>query len=137
MKRSTFLLIVIVIVLFAGWLMLYAPGTTLAPTENVPTLIDTVTYLCDGDKTITASYYKGPEAPEPQQGEPPTPTGSVEVSLDGSTALTLQQTISASGIRYANEDESFVFWSKGKDALVMRDNAMDPTYTNCTAQDEN
>lgn len=98
------------------------------------TLIDTVSYICDEGKTITATYYDGPTMPTPAPGEPPVPTGSVDVVLDTSPTTTLMQTLSASGIRYANEDESLVFWSKGNEALVMRHNAMDLTYTNCTAQ---
>ncbi len=94
------------------------------------TPITTATYVCDAEKTIHATYYKGPDAPTPQAGEPPTPTGKVEVLLDG-TLQTLFQTISASGVRYANTDESLVFWSKGDEALVMRNNEMDLTYTNC------
>jgi membrane-bound inhibitor of C-type lysozyme len=58
----------------------------------------------------------------------------VEVSLNSAATTTLFQTISADGIRYANEDESLVFWSKGEEALVMRNNAMDPVYTDCIAQ---
>jgi membrane-bound inhibitor of C-type lysozyme len=56
-------------------------------------------------------------------------------------AITLMQTISADGARYSNGNpqissgqpgaESLVFWSKGNGALIMRDNEMDPTYTNC------
>lgn len=43
--------------------------------------------------------------------------------------MTLAQTISADGVRYANADESFVFWTKGNGAFVMEGN--DQTYANC------
>jgi membrane-bound inhibitor of C-type lysozyme len=36
--------------------------------------------------------------------------------------MTLAQTVSADGTRYANSDESFVFWSKGNGALVLENN---------------
>jgi membrane-bound inhibitor of C-type lysozyme len=107
----------------AAYLYLH-PGSTATPLASV-------TYSCDNDHTIAAVYYEGPVAQEPAPGEPPTPTGSVTVSLDDGPQMTLSQTLSASGIRYANTDESFVFWSKGDEALVMRNNEMDHTYTNC------
>lgn len=91
-----------------------------------------VTYSCDQDRTIDATYYSG-EARATAPGEMPQPGGSVVVSIDGAPAVTLKQTVSADGARYANADESLVFWNKGDQALIMRNNAMDLTYTNCTA----
>lgn len=89
-------------------------------------------YLCDNNKTITATYYEGPAVAQPQKDQPPIPTGSVAVSFDTDpTVYTLAQTLSADGARYANKDESLVFWSKGDGALVMRNNTMDHAYTNC------
>jgi hypothetical protein len=46
--------------------------------------------------------------------------------------LDLNQTISADGARYANSDESFVFWSKGDGALVLENN-VEKSYLGCTA----
>lgn len=96
--------------------------------------IATATYVCDGGKSITAAFYEGAKAPQPKPGEPPTPTGSVVVSFGEITNLKLMQTLSASGARYANSDESLVFWNKGDTALIMRNNAMDLTYKNCVAK---
>jgi membrane-bound inhibitor of C-type lysozyme len=90
-------------------------------------------YLCDAGRTIDAVYYEGPKQPAAAEGEMPHPSGKVSVSLDGGDALVLMQTISGSGIRYATADESLVFWSKGEEALIMRENVMDPAYTNCKA----
>ncbi|MFA5841737.1 MAG: MliC family protein [Candidatus Paceibacterota bacterium] len=116
---------------FVGWLLLRDVENIPLPTANIP--IATVLYLCDGEKTLSAAYYKGPEAPVPDPGEPPMPTGSIELSIDGQASSTLAQTISVSGIRYANPDESLVFWSKGDSVLIMRNNSMDLDYTNCVA----
>lgn len=99
-------------------------------TENDTDHIE-VTYQCDNNKLITALYSEGPILPAPEPGEPPLPTGSVGISLNGGPVVTLQQTISGSGVRYANTDESFVFWNKGNEALIMRNNTMDLEYTNC------
>jgi membrane-bound inhibitor of C-type lysozyme len=116
--------------------LIYKPSTKEAAEDAKPDarLIASVRYMCDGGKTITATYYKGEASEVPAPGNPPIPTGSVEVAMDSNESELLQQTISGSGIRYANEDESFVFWSKGDSALIMRNNSMDLNYTNCMAQ---
>lgn len=46
--------------------------------------------------------------------------------------LYLPQTISASGARYANSDQSFVFWNKGDTAFIEQNNVM--TFNNCAEQ---
>ena len=95
-----------------------------------PASIATASYLCDGGKTITASYYRGAAKPVPAPGQMPTPTGSVTLTLSDGRTMTLPQTISADGGRYANTDESFVFWGKGNSALVLEDGAS-KSYTGC------
>jgi membrane-bound inhibitor of C-type lysozyme len=100
-------------------------------------VIATVTYSCSGDKFIRAQYLEGDPAMPVSADKTPKPTGKVEVSLNGEASTTLGQTISADGARYANFDESFVFWSKGDTALIMHNNSMDQTYTNCVARQIN
>jgi len=98
------------------------------PSPDQP--INTILYACDAGKTITAVYYRGTSAPAPSPGQPPTPTGSVALTLSDGRIMTLPQTISADGTRYANVDESFVFWSKGNGALVLENNA-EKSYIGC------
>lgn len=134
-------IIIIIIIAFGVW-WFWGGGSSAQPTSGEQsqeqsvatprTPITTAVYACDGGKSITATYYNGPEAPTPQPGQPPQPTGSADVSLDGGATTTLAQTISADGARYASSDGSFVFWSKGDQALIMRDNSMDQDYQNCT-----
>ncbi len=141
-KTALSIAAIIVIILGVGAYMYFAPHAA-APEEadsgqdaaaaGDRTFLTAVTYSCDEGRTITASYYEGPEAPEAAPGEMPTPTGSVDVAIGDEATTTLSQTISADGIRYASADESLVFWSKGDSALVMRDNSMDLDYTNCEA----
>jgi hypothetical protein len=42
----------------------------------------------------------------------------------------LKQTLSADGARYANSDESLIFWNKGNGALVLED-GKEKDFTNC------
>jgi membrane-bound inhibitor of C-type lysozyme len=42
----------------------------------------------------------------------------VNLILSDGRSLTLSRTISGSGARYANSDESFIFWNKGNGAFI-------------------
>lgn len=78
----------------------------------------TVTYACDGGKQIQAGYM----------------TDMVHVRTSDGRELDLPQTRAASGTRYANTNESFVFWSKGNNAFVTetKDGTSTTTFDNCT-----
>lgn len=80
--------------------------------------ISEVKYSCAGDKTIDATYY----------------ADKVDLVLSDGRSMSLPQTMSGSGIRYANGDESFVFWSKGKTAFATEGEAEKPTYADCVEQ---
>jgi len=93
---------VFVILIAAGIWLLYANRTVvLQPSET-----KTISYLCEQGKTIEATYA----------------TSSVSLKLSDGRSMTLPQTSSASGIRYANADESLIFWSKGNGAFTMENN---------------
>lgn len=131
--QKKYIAIIIALLGVAAWIFIIAqskiqPSEVVAP---VNTLVSQVDYLCDSGKTINAKYYQGPKAPTPAPGERPTPTGSVEVVLSDGRQLTLSQTISASGVRYANSDESLIFWSKGNSVFVVENNI--ETYSGCIA----
>jgi len=94
-------------------------------------LVAQAVYDCESGKTIRAAFYKGEQiAVEP--GQPPVPTGSVKIVLSDGRSFDLPQTISADGGRYANGDESFVFWDKGDGAMVL-EGGVEKDYKNCTA----
>lgn len=94
-----------------------------------PSLVAQVAYICNGDKTIDAAFYKG-ESKSVEPGEPPIPSGNVKIVLSDGRSFSLPQTLSADGARYANSDESFVFWSKGNGALVLENN-VEKSYIGC------
>lgn len=93
-------------------------------------LLSEVFYQCSGGETINANYYKSPDTLKVEPGQPPIPTGSVDLVLSDGRHMTLKQTISADGARYANQDESFIFWGKGDGALVFEDNQQ-KSYIDC------
>jgi membrane-bound inhibitor of C-type lysozyme len=95
----------------AGTLIAFAGSVAVAND-----VIATVNYACADDKTIEATYY----------------ADKVDIVLGDGREMTLPQTMSGSGIRYANADESFVFWSKGNTAFATEGDTDEPTYADCT-----
>ncbi|MGE5261678.1 MAG: MliC family protein [Actinomycetota bacterium] len=79
------------------------------------TPVATATFNCKDGKSIAATFY----------------ADKVELKLSDGRSLTLPQAMSASGARYANKDESFVFWNKGNTAFVTEGPAGEETYSDC------
>jgi len=94
-------------------------------------LINHINYLCKDDKTVEAYFYQGPEVSS-LPGEPPVATGKAKIILSDGRNLVLNQSIAADGVRYTNEDESFIFWTKGPTALVLENNEQ-KNYQDCMA----
>jgi membrane-bound inhibitor of C-type lysozyme len=128
MKRSIiFVLLILVIACGAGlWCFRNKSNTN---SSVSPSLIAQVTYICNGGKTIDATFYQWQERPV-KPGQPPQHSGSVKLVLSDGRTFNLPQTISADGARYANSDESFVFWSKGNGAIVLQNN-IEKDYKGC------
>jgi membrane-bound inhibitor of C-type lysozyme len=123
MKKNLIFIFPIVIVLAGAGIWYVHDMENKNPSPLRPSsLIAHVTYICDGGKTIDATFYKGPPS-SVKPGERPEPLGRVKLVLSDGRNFELPQTISADGSRYANSDESFVFWSKGDYALVRENNA--------------
>ena len=72
--------------------------------------INSVKFVCANNKTITANFYKN----------------FVELKNKEWHTIYLPQTISADGGRYANADESIVFWNKGNTAFVTEGDPNNP-----------
>ena len=127
MKKN--LIFIFLIIIFAGTGIWYADNKGNKNLFLSPSPIAQVAYICNGDKTIDAAFYKG-EQKSVEPGEPPIPSGSVKIVLSDGRNFDLPQTISADGARYANSDESFIFWSKGNGALVLENN-VEKSYIGC------
>ena len=94
--------------------------------------VSTVRYACAQGRTLTTEYFTGPTRTAPSGA--PIPGGHVVLTLADDKKLTLPQTLSGSGIRYANPDESFVFWSKGDTAFVEEGANRAVTYADCVGR---
>ena len=106
--------------------VLLTAGAALA---QAPSPVATVQYSCAQGKSLAAEYFDGPTRTAPDGR--PIPGGRVILPLADGKKLTLPQTLSGSGIRYANEGETFVFWSKGDTAFVEEGPKQTLTYENC------
>ena len=93
---------------------LLAPGQAAAEEE-----IAKAYFACAANKSVTATFYPD----------------SVALKLSDGRDLTLPQVISGSGARYANADESFVFWNKGDTAFVTEGANGEQTYADCVSVD--
>lgn len=91
-----------------------ATRTAAAPAKTI-----NAKFTCDGGKTIDATFVN-------------TGKGSVKLVLSDGRSLTLPQAMSASGARYANKDESVVFWNKGNTAFI--DEGGKTTFQNCATR---
>lgn len=80
-------------------------------------VINAVTFRCGDNKSIRAVFFED----------------NVELALSDKRAMLLMHAISASGARYANSDESFIFWNKGKTAFVEEKGVM--TFKDCIEGD--
>lgn len=78
------------------------------------TIISSVTFNCADQKSIKAIFYKN----------------IVDITLSDGRSMTLPQVISASGARYANVFETFVFWNKGDTAFVNEEDKT--TFKDCS-----
>ncbi|HET9573708.1 MAG TPA: MliC family protein [Methyloceanibacter sp.] len=94
-----------------GVIVLAAPAYAATPTA-------VATFKCKDGKSIDASFY----------------ADKVDLKLSDGRSLSLPQVLSGSGARYANKDESFVFWNKGDTAFITEGASGEETYSDCVAK---
>jgi len=76
-------------------------------------------FACTGGKSIAATFVNGSKS-------------HVDLVLSDGRKLTLPQAMSGSGARYANADETFVFWNKGNTAFI--EERGKTTFDGCTTK---
>lgn len=94
-----------------GVIVLAAPAYATTPTA-------VAAFKCKDGKSIDASFY----------------ADKVDLKLSDGRSLSLPQVLSGSGARYANKDESFVFWNKGDTAFITEGASGEETYSDCVAK---
>lgn len=107
---------IVAVVLFVGvYYYGFYLGHQVSRTKILGVEVNRVIFHCEAGKSIQATFYER----------------GVKVGFPKEPESFLLQTISASGARYANLDESLVFWNKGNEVIIMRNNQMDSNFKNC------
>ena len=99
--KTKILFLVVIILVIAG-IVYYLKNTSIKATFN-----------CAEGKTIMAEFN----------------SEKVDLVLSDERKIELPQAVSASGARFANSDESFVFWNKGDTAFIEENGQT--TFTDC------
>jgi membrane-bound inhibitor of C-type lysozyme len=81
-------------------------------------VVGEATFECSGGKSIKATFY----------------SDKVDLVLSDGRSMTVPQAMSASGARYANADETFVFWNKGNTAFITEGANGAETYSDCVTK---
>ena len=112
-KKIVWLAAALVILLLGvrAYMLFFKPKPTTPATGA-----KTVTFACDAGKAITATFYL-------------TKDDHVDMKLSDGRNLSLPHALSGSGARYANADESIVFWNKGDTAFITEKDKT--TFANC------
>jgi membrane-bound inhibitor of C-type lysozyme len=130
---TIFLFIISASLLAGGWYMMLhkkaAPEVVPVPAyepkerKEVKEPTGKVLYGCLEKKSIQAEYTEAVSR-DSLSG------GSVYLKLSDGREMTFAQTGNRNGSRYANKDQSLVYWRKGNGAFLMEDDAK-MTYANC------
>ncbi len=124
---SKVILGVILIIIVFGLIYIFSDKTpsikVLSPVSGDSGQEKKVTFVCDAGKSIGATFYIGDDK-------------FVDLVLSDGRTLSVPRAVSASGARYANTDETFVFWNKGDTAFITEGENSKTTFSNCVLKNE-
>lgn len=106
--------IVVAGILIAAWYAITQSGNSDTADTSSGDVI-TAVFTCEGGRSMDVTFDNEKD--------------TVRLILSDGRDLTVPRAISASGARYANMDESFVFWNKGDSAFIEELGTM--TYSGC------
>jgi len=100
--------------------LLIITGLYVIVVKNRNQEVDTIkaTFLCENTKSINAEFF----------------SDSASLTLSDNRTILLSRAVSASGARYANTDETFVFWNKGNTAFIEEHDQI--TFENCVEKEK-
>lgn len=121
MSNTLKALLVLLVLAVVGYFVINNHYKTNTPSsENTDVVIhDTFAYFCSEDNSVITTIFGDNETLKLVMGD---------------ISYTLSQTMSASGARYANFDESVVFWNKGVEGTVEING--ETLYQNCILVEE-
>ena len=105
--------VVVAGILIASWYGITHRGGSDTVTEDGNVI--TALFTCEGGRSVEATFDNEKD--------------TVRLILSDGRDLTVPRALSASGARYANANESFVFWNKGNTAFI--EELGTRTYSGC------
>ena len=107
-EKKLYILIIVILFISVGLFYFYKKSTQINQDviQKTNDVVNSISFSCDGGKSIKALVFNN----------------KVELSLSDNRNLLLIQGVSASGVRYANSDESIIFWNKGDTAFLEENN---------------
>jgi membrane-bound inhibitor of C-type lysozyme len=116
MKNTLFLVALVALIGIGAAVYAFTRGSAGTEQQAIPPFETSQAYLCAHDAILAAGFSEG----------------QATVVLDDGRVFTLEQTASASGVRYANTDDQIVFFTKGDEAFLEENGIA--TYTGCMAE---
>ena len=114
MNKSQIALTALAVILVAGWLFFNRDAIFTRPAgQEVQNII--ASFLCKDSKSVIATFSSADAA----------------LTLSDGRTMTLPRAQSADGARYANADESVVFWNVGNTAFITEGKDGAETYSGC------
>lgn len=110
--RKILIIVLIIIAIVAGVLYYQRQNQKQNKTDTIQ-----ATFNCPQGKYIKAEFVKD----------------EVKLTLSDGREMDLPRAMSADGGRYANKDESFVFWNKGNTAFI--EEKGQTTFTDCATKE--
>jgi membrane-bound inhibitor of C-type lysozyme len=111
-------IILLTVLILTYWFVKAHPPKEPISNLSLGELVADASYRCEDNKTVRAKYY----------------TGWVELTLSDGRIVTVPQALAASGVRYANRDESFIFWNKSREAFIEELGVV--SYKDCKEQNK-
>ena len=108
------IILILLVLAGAAWFWSYHQQESL---NGLPPSVSAV-FSCPGGEDIDATFVNGDNP-------------HVDLTFSDGTSMSLPQAISADGARYANADQSYVFWNVGNMAMVQQNGTT--TLSNCVA----
>jgi membrane-bound inhibitor of C-type lysozyme len=118
-KQKIVLIVLLIVILIAGILLFTEQGKKKGNIPVEKEIPIAARFDCQDGSFIEAKFFNK----DPRY---------VDLNLSDRRQISVPQAISASGARYANADESFVFWNKGDTAFI--EEGGKTTFTDCATK---
>lgn len=115
MSKLQLVFTVLAVIAVGAWIAIYKDAIFTRPSSGNQVQSIVASFLCKDSKSVVATFS----------------ANRVALALNDGRSMTLPHAVSADGARYANADESFVFWNRGNTAFITEGAQGTQTYSGC------